>query len=329
MSHCPVAKDMMVKKLITLSPDTDVFTGIRTLLKHDISGAPVIDSERNYIGMFSEKCCMSVLTLTAQLARLDIQSLTVRTRAKDFMATKLVTLAPESDVFDAIELMLKHDISGAPVIDADGHFLGVFSERYFMKVLIDSAYDQLPTTQVKAFMNTDLGRIIAEDLDVLQIARIFLETPYRRLVVVTNRKVVGQISRRDVLRAQHILTGQMPNRERTMLENSDVVELSENSADTAGTKLESAAVSAFMDRRARTIGEETDFLSIAQIFMNTNYRRLPVLRDGRLVGQVSRSEVLRTTHDMMHVAADKRPSPMYLSALSDSPPESLSHPWML
>ena len=56
-----LAKDIMVTKLVTLSPHTHVFDGIRLLLKHEITGAPVVEDDQQYLGVFSEKCCMGVI----------------------------------------------------------------------------------------------------------------------------------------------------------------------------------------------------------------------------------------------------------------------------
>ena len=56
-------------------------------------------------------------------------------RAKDILVSKLVTLPPHADVFDAIHLLLKHRITGAPVIDETGQLLGVFSDKSCMNVL--------------------------------------------------------------------------------------------------------------------------------------------------------------------------------------------------
>ena len=55
------------------------------------------------------------------------------------MVRKLVTLTPESDVFEAIGQLLKNRISGAPVVDPEGNFLGIFSEKTSMQVLISAA----------------------------------------------------------------------------------------------------------------------------------------------------------------------------------------------
>ncbi|WP_339728833.1 CBS domain-containing protein [uncultured Gimesia sp.] len=121
--------------------------------------------------------------------------------AKDIMVTKLITLTPDMDVLEAIGMLLNHRISGAPVIDQENRMLGVFSERCCMDVLIKSSYEQLPSSQIFPFIDTEARRI-TEETDLLTIAQIFLSTPTRRLPVVRDDcYLVGQISRRDLLQA--------------------------------------------------------------------------------------------------------------------------------
>lgn len=122
--------------------------------------------------------------------------------ARDLMVKKLVTLTPEMDVHEAIGVLLKHKISGAPVIDGHRNFVGVFSEKSCMRVVIEAAYDGLPSNTVESFMDTQC-RTITEDTDLLTIAQIFADTPFRRLPVLDGATLVGQISRRDVLRSTH------------------------------------------------------------------------------------------------------------------------------
>ncbi|MCC9604973.1 CBS domain-containing protein [Blastopirellula sp. JC732] len=117
------------------------------------------------------------------------------------MATKLVTLRPEDDALDAIRKLLQYRISGAPVVDDAGNYLGVFSEKTSMSFLLDAMYEQLPSNEVRAFMNTDPNRTVDEEADLLQCIQIFKSTEYRRLPVLRDGKLVGQISRRDVLNA--------------------------------------------------------------------------------------------------------------------------------
>ncbi len=121
--------------------------------------------------------------------------------AQDIMAKRLVTLSPHVDVLNAVRLLLKNKISGAPVVDAEGRYLGVFSEKCAMHVILDAAYDSLPTNHVGAFMDTQ-ARTITPDTDLLSIAQVFLLTNFRRLAVVDeDGMLLGQISRRDVMAA--------------------------------------------------------------------------------------------------------------------------------
>lgn len=119
--------------------------------------------------------------------------------ARDIMTSRLITLDAEMDVFAGIEILVKNKISGAPVVDQNRRLLGVFSEKSCMKVLIDAAYDGLPTNHIGKFMD-DEPTTITPDTDLLTIAQIFLSTPRRRLPVLEDGKLVGQVSRRDVIR---------------------------------------------------------------------------------------------------------------------------------
>ena len=123
-----------------------------------------------------------------------------QTTARDFMVKKLVTLRPDMDVIDAVQRLLKNRISGAPVVDDGGRFVGVFSEKCAMQVLLDAAYEGLPSNEIRLFMDTD-AQTIEPDTQLLSIAQVFLLTPYRRLPVLEDGILVGQVSRRDVMQA--------------------------------------------------------------------------------------------------------------------------------
>lgn len=120
--------------------------------------------------------------------------------AADVMVTRLITLRPETDVFKAIEMLVKNKISGAPVVDDNNRLLGMFSERCCMQVLMDAAYEGLPSNEVRAFMDTAPDTATRET-QLMSIANFFLISPSRRMPVVQDGILVGQVSRRDVIRA--------------------------------------------------------------------------------------------------------------------------------
>ena len=123
--------------------------------------------------------------------------------ARNIMTTRLVTVRPELPIFDAIRTLLRNQISGAPVVDAAGALVGILSELDCLKVLANGEFyddDHSEEGYVRDYM-TSVTRSIDPDTDVYTLAQYFLNHTVRRLPVVRGQQLLGQISRRDVLRA--------------------------------------------------------------------------------------------------------------------------------
>lgn len=125
-----------------------------------------------------------------------IQSIMV----KDYMSASLVTFAPDMDVMNAIDVLVKNRISGAPVIDDHGNLIGLLSEKDCMKVAIQAGYYEELGGRVADYMTKRVITVESES-SVLETAKLFMEKGPRRYPVVEDNRLVGQISRRDVLRA--------------------------------------------------------------------------------------------------------------------------------
>ncbi len=118
----------------------------------------------------------------------------------DYMARELITLSPDMEINHAMNLLLDHRISGAPVLDANGDLVGVLSKKDCLKAAIDASYYRDWGANVAAHMSTDIATLEA-GLDILSAANAFLNSSYRRFPVLKDGKLVGQISRADALRA--------------------------------------------------------------------------------------------------------------------------------
>lgn len=127
-------------------------------------------------------------------------STTTPLTARDIMSTRFLKLNPELDVYDAVDLLLNNRVANAPVVDSAGNLVGFLSEKDCMRCLLDEVYDSNPSIAVEQAMTRDV-RVITEETDVLAVADIFLQTPYRRLPVVRGRQLIGLISRRDFISA--------------------------------------------------------------------------------------------------------------------------------
>jgi CBS domain-containing protein len=119
---------------------------------------------------------------------------------KDHMATEVVTLHPDMEILRAAHILISSDVSGAPVLDQHGRLIGVLSERDCMRVALHAGYHGEPGGLVREYMSTDPVSVTPEDT-ILDLAERFLENGYRRYPVVDGGRLVGIISRRDVMRA--------------------------------------------------------------------------------------------------------------------------------
>lgn len=119
---------------------------------------------------------------------------------KDYMSSNIVTLTPGMDIHRAIKVLVERQISGAPVVDEQGQLVGILSERDCLKVAFSTGYHRDWGGRVAEYMHGEVQTVDAH-MDIVEMAEIFLSSPYRRFPVVAANRLVGQISRRDVLRA--------------------------------------------------------------------------------------------------------------------------------
>ncbi len=121
---------------------------------------------------------------------------------RECMARKLLTLKSDTEILDAVAFLLKHKISGAPVVDNDKQLVGVISEKDCLNLLAKGVRGNVPHGSIAEFMTTEV-ETISPDMDLYYAAGLFLKRNYRRFPVVEDGVLVGQISRRDILRAIH------------------------------------------------------------------------------------------------------------------------------
>jgi len=121
-------------------------------------------------------------------------------RIRDYMATELVTVTPDTEILRAAHLLMDNNIGGAPVVDAGGRLAGMLTEKDLMRVVLNAGYYSEYGGRVADYMTTTV-ETIGPDESVVAVAKRFLEKRYHRYPVVENDRLIGQISRRDLLRA--------------------------------------------------------------------------------------------------------------------------------
>ncbi len=149
--------------------------------------------------------------------------------AKDIMTTKLITVTPEATIKEAAELMIEHNISGLPVVEDDFILVGIISEsdiiedrslfsgldhwisiESFLKRKQNNSLDKEDNSgedsepdlsnPVKDYMSTSLITTGAYST-VNEVGRLLVRNKVNRIPVVENNRVVGIITRGDILKA--------------------------------------------------------------------------------------------------------------------------------
>lgn len=121
----------------------------------------------------------------------------------EYMTSDLITFSPDMNINKVIESLLENRITGGPVLNQNGEVVGLIDDKDCLSVLFGSEYNKMPMTDetVSSYMSNVMKSITTKE-DIFDVANVFLTTPYKRLLVLDDDgKLVGQISRRDILRA--------------------------------------------------------------------------------------------------------------------------------
>jgi CBS domain-containing protein len=111
--------------------------------------------------------------------------------AKEIMTRDIITVEPTMPVKKLAMTLIKNQISGAPVIGKNGKIVGIVSE---MDIVAKKGKD------VKAIMSKKVISV-AEDTPIEEIAQLMSKNRIQRLPVINHDKIVGIVSRADIVNA--------------------------------------------------------------------------------------------------------------------------------
>jgi CBS domain-containing protein len=125
---------------------------------------------------------------------------------RDIMNTRVVGIRPDATLAEAVAILTQQHIGGAPVVTAEGAVVGVISELALIDVVFDSDAKDSPVSE---YMTPEVHTVHPDD-PLSRPAQLFALYSFRRLPVVQDDKLVGIVTRRDLmnyaLRANELLT---------------------------------------------------------------------------------------------------------------------------
>lgn len=119
----------------------------------------------------------------------------------EFMDRHVKTILPDAEIMDAVDFLLEKRVTGALVADKSGRLVGMLTEFDCLRLLTHGdAQGEAPRGKVREFMTADV-KTIPPTMDIYYCAGLFMNVSFRRFPVVENGRIVGAITRFDLLRA--------------------------------------------------------------------------------------------------------------------------------
>jgi CBS domain-containing protein len=116
------------------------------------------------------------------------------------MDKHVASLLPDTDILDAVAFLVEKRVTGAPVVDRSGKLIGILTETDCLRLIAEGIDGRLPRGSVAAYMTPD-PESISPEMDIYYAAGLFIDRDFRRFLVVEDGKLVGAITRFDILRA--------------------------------------------------------------------------------------------------------------------------------
>ena len=116
--------------------------------------------------------------------------------------SRIITFKPDQPIQEVIATIINKKISGAPVLNDEHHLVGMISEKDCLRLIIDQAYYNMPaeTRKVSDYMTVNV-QTLSPKTNIVEAATEFLNSPIRRFPIVENGMLIGQVSRRHILKA--------------------------------------------------------------------------------------------------------------------------------
>ncbi len=250
--------DIMQCGVITITPETSGHEAIGLLVDKDISGLPVVD-EMRLVGMISEKDILEIV----------VQSDTIPGLTSDFMTTNVVTCQEETGMADLCTCLSRHSFRHVPVMRGD-KLVGIVSRSD----LIRAYQNRFRPEDYGRYASGSLGPV-ARDVMTYGLLTVTPQTPvYRAMQMLASKEITGLPVVDDTMRLVGILS------------EKDIIDLlccPQAGPMTVGELMTSDVIS---------FQEDDCLMDICDCLATSDFRRVPILNDGKLVGIVSRRDLI-------------------------------------
>ena len=279
LEDIPINLKSIIKKPITLTPNTGILEARDLLLRHKI-GRVVVEVNKKAVGILTEKDIARNLSVFAKKPIGKI-------RLADIMTKDLITISPEDTINNCAKLMKKNGISSVIVQDKNRILHGVVTKTDLVSTFLVQSTASLKIAKV---MNRKVITVSPED-SILEVESVLINNKISRVIVAKNKIPVGIITHRDFVPAKtHNLYKEFtdPSEREDIAWNPTLNEFNVNRL----SYLLTFKAKDIMTKEPFAVAPGDVVYTAAILMIRHNISGLPVVRGKKLVGIITKSDIV-------------------------------------
>ncbi len=272
---------IIIKKTITVSPNTSLLNAREILLRHNLKRLVVVDSKKRPIGIITEK---DIAKTIYALGDKPIKTVKV----SGFMSKKLFTVKKSASIYDCAKLMRRHRISSVIVIGKNGVLEGLITKTDLASIFLTHAVSPLKVSKI---MTRKVITAMPGD-SLLYVESLLIHNRISRIVVQRNKVPVGIITYRDFVPAKlpHWIAQYADPKE---VENYRTKkDLTDFQVNQMSHLLHFKAVD-IMASNPITVNADEDVGVAVLLMIRNGISGIPVVKNSKLVGIITKADIVK------------------------------------
>lgn len=277
----PELNQVMIKRTITVTPNTSLLEAREILLRHNLKRLVVLDSKNKPVGIITEK---DIAKTVYTLGDKPIKSIKVG----GFMSKDLITVKKSATIYDCAKLMKTRRISSIIVLNTDGTLAGLITKTDLASVFLTQATTPLKVSKV---MTRRVVTAMPGD-SLLYVESLLINNRISRIVVQRDQKPVGIITYRDFVPAklpQWIAESADP---REVAKYKLDPRLAESRVNQMSHLLQFKAVD-IMSANPITVDANEDVGVAVLLMVRNRISGIPVVKNSKLVGIITKADIVK------------------------------------
>ena len=256
-------KNLMSEDLITVDKDQNLSDALKLFRKHNVSRLPVVN-HKELVGIISER------DIATKLGSSKSESMPAsRFHISSVMVKDVITVPETMQLGEVAKIMLDNGIGSVPVMK-DDEMVGIVSKADFVTLAVGIAFDKIT---VKEIMTKDVVAVAPTDR-LVHARRQMMDANVGRLPVIDDDELVGMITSKDLMRAFIDFRKNVPEKYQK-------------------TQIKEVFVEDIMSSNPSYVSKEMSITEVSKIMMETGYNGLPVVEEGKVVGIITQTDILR------------------------------------